>query len=584
MRKIFKLISKDFRLLTRSKTSLAILILAPILTILLIGISYNTSQNYSLEIGVFSENYGEGATSLIELVEANGFSVTKYDQIDSCIEDIKTALTNTCIHLPSELTFTDNSKKEITYYVDQSKMNLVWVITKTLQENFNLKAAELSEQIASDILSKVANTKSQITAKKIILDQSTSQAQAALSNTGTVQSELTKLDLSIPETAFNVSVSGSFGDDIGNALDEGKGKLSDAKSTVQGSNLGDDEKESVLESISEARSKLNSIENKFTGNGSSFGEITNLISSLNDELASARGKLTLAASKQTELNSKLSTINSDLSTTAKNLEDLQSTLGSIETELSSLSVTDASTVANPLVTKIETIAHEDSYMGYLFPTLIMIVVMFLSILLGTTLVMMEKHTPAYFRNFILPVRKVSFVLATYMTNLMIIFVQIAIILGAALYFLSPEILPRFPLTLLILFLASSVFTLLGMAIGYIFTSEDAGILASIFFGSLMLFFSGVIIPIETLPKLIKEIVFFNPYILCEKLLRGVFIFGSEFNSLINDLIIIIGYIILIFLFIVVYDLIASRHFYKRVAYHHHRKIRRKKARMETGKR
>jgi ABC-type polysaccharide/polyol phosphate export permease len=205
----------------------------------------------------------------------------------------------------------------------------------------------------------------------------------------------------------------------------------------------------------------------------------------------------------------------------------------------------------------------------MFPALMILVIMFSSLLLGTTLVMMEKNSPAFTRNFFVPVRKITFILATYLTNLILILVQVIVILGISWIFLgdiSKAILP----SALVLFLAASIFTFIGMAIGYLFSSEETAVLASISSGSILLFISGVIIPLESVSTLLRQVTYFNPFVIAEKLVREVFIFGSSLDSLWMDLGLLAIYALVLFLLILVIESLMHKQLFNKFFHHHHK--------------
>ena len=145
----------------------------------------------------------------------------------------------------------------------------------------------------------------------------------------------------------------------------------------------------------------------------------------------------------------------------------------------------------------------------MFPALLVLVVMFSSLLLGTTLVMMEKNSPAFFRNYFLPLRKGTFVISTFLTILLITLVQVIIILGVSIGFLKESPANMLPIAGVLL-LSSSVFSFMGMGIGYTFRSEETGTLASISTGSLLLFLSGVVLPVESISPAIRGSHFSQP--------------------------------------------------------------------------
>lgn len=561
MKNVYYLIKKNLKILIRSKSSALIVIFAPLILILLIGFAYNTSQT-GLNIGVYSPQFTEEISSFLNSLPEEEYKIIKYDNSEECVEDIKLGFTHTCLVLPENFQIQDNSKKEITFYIDQSKINLVYLITDTLNKKFNLKSQEISQELTSGVLTKLFDTKTKIEEKSGQVDQAKTKNQQAVSQTSTIQSDLTSLDLSVPSTDHNISSLEDIREDVNEKLDE-------VISLVVSSNLNSSDKSIFKE-------KLNKISNKIVGNGSgTLEEVSSLISSLYADLNTTMIKLTAASETVSSAETQLSSLASSLNEGIAVLNAIKATLTEIHEDIVSQKVTDASTISAPLTTKIERVTAEKTHLNYMFPSLMVLAVMFISLLLGTTLVMIEKHNQAYFRNFIVPVKKIAFVFSTYLTNSLLVLIQIAVILGFSLIFLK-DIFTQLHLTALILFVSSSVFTLIGMIVGYLFTSEDTGTLASISFGALFLFVSGTILPLESMPTAIRQITHFNPFVLGEKLIREIFIFKSPFAIVFNDLLLLAGYSLILFILILIIDSLSSKHFLTKALYKHYKHVKEKK--------
>lgn len=562
MKTVYFLIKKNLKLLIRSKSSALIVILAPLMLILLIGFSYNTSQT-GLSIGIHSTSFTEEINNFLLSLQEADYKIIKYDNAQECIEDIKLGFVHTCLTLPENFQIQDNSPKEITFYIDQSKINLVYLITDTFNKKFNLKSQEISQELTSGILSKLSSTQTKIEEKSGQVDQAKAKNQEAVAQSSDIQSNLASLDLSVPSNVYNLTSLDSIKNDINN-------KISEVETLVASSELNSSEK-SIF------KTKLNQISSKVNGNGSgTLNEVSSLISSLQTDLSETKTKLTAASEKVSTANAELSAITTSLNEGIASLDVIKAVLNEIQQDLASQKITDPSTISAPLVTKIEKVTAEKTNLDYTFPSLMVLAVMFISMLLGTTLVMMEKHNQAYFRNFIVPVKKIIFVLSTYLTNSLLVLIQIAVILGFSLIFLKDSF-PHFPLTVLILFVSSSVFTLIGMAVGYLFTSEDTGALASISFGALFLFVSGTILPLESMPAAIRQITKFNPFVLGEKLIREILIFNSSFSALLNDLLLLVCYSVILFILILIIDGFASKHFLTKMLYKHQKRLQEKKS-------
>lgn len=553
---------KNLKILIRSKSSALIVIFAPLLIILILGLSYNTSEQYGLNIGVYSRSFTDDVNSFITTLQEEEFKLVKYQtSIEECVEDIKVGAIHTCISLPETFKIEDNSPKEVTFYVDPSRINLVWMIQETLKAKLNFKSQQIAESLTEDILNKMTSTKTKINEKKNELDAIKVKSSITASSASSAQSSLEKLDLSSSDTDYT-----SILNNLTEEIEIGIKGIDDAIDAVDDSSLNDTEKSEVKGELKSAKRKLITLQESTNGTGS--------LSLLVSDLTSAKNKLNTASAAVSTATTNLGTIASSLNEVAGSLSNVQNALTEMYNVLEEQKVTEAGTIAKPLVTKIEKISKEGTYLNYTFPTLLILVIMFTSLLLGTTLVMMEKNSPAFLRNFLLPVRKIVFVTSVYLTNLILTLIQIIIILGISLFFI-PNTLGSLPSIALILFISASVFTFLGMTIGYIFTSEETGMLASISLGSLLLFVSGVVLPVESVSPLVRKIINYSPFVLSEKLVREVFIFQSPLATMGFNLIILVGYALGLFVIILLAESILHKNVMNRFLKHHHKFLREK---------
>ena len=122
-----------------------------------------------------------------------------------------------------------------------------------------------------------------------------------------------------------------------------------------------------------------------------------------------------------------------------------------------------------------------------------------------------------------------------------------------------------------LLLVTTLFTFVGMIIGYWFTSEETATLAAISIGSIFLFLSNVILPLESMPAYIRNIAQFNPFVLGERLLRKTIFFGAQFSELVFELQWLGIYAAVIFILIWVSQKVSRRHFFHTVKLALHKK-------------
>jgi len=577
MKSLWLLTKKNLKLLIRSKGSALIVIFAPLLIILILGLSFNNAAKYGLNIGVYSQNFNEDANSFINTLQEQEFKIIKYTEVNQCIEDVKLGFVHTCISLPDSFKIEGNAAKEITFYIDPSKINLVWMIQQTLESKLNLKEQEIAQNIAQDMLTRMSDANTKVSTEKENINSVKQKSNTAASSADTAKSNLAKLDLAAPATSYDLSTLTTFRDTLTTSITTSTTKINSAKTALNNANISSSARSSILSLLNDAGTSVTSASSLMTnssGNGT-FVAVSEMVTGMQTDLEAAKSKLSLAAQQVSTSTKSLDQIKSTLNEGVTSLENIQKSLDEVNSKLSGQKVTDAKVVSNPLITKIEKVSPENTYLNYMFPSLIILVIMFTSLLLGTTLVMMEKTSPAFTRNFFLPIKKVTFVLATYFTNLILILIQLIIILGIAVIFLKENIyMSILPLTL-ILFLVASVFTFLGMVIGYLFSSEETAVLGSISLGSLLLFISGVILPLESVSPALRDITFFNPFVIGEKMVRETLLFSTPLSSLWMDLIVLFGYALVLFLVILIIESLMHQQIVNKFFHHHHHTQREK---------
>jgi ABC-type multidrug transport system permease subunit len=566
MKSIWLITKKNLKLLVRSKLSALIVIFAPLLIILILGLSFNTSSTLGLNIGVYSSSFTQDVESFVATLQEEDFKVVKYeDSIEECIEDIKFGFVHTCIDLPESVTIVGNDPKEITFHLDPSKINLVYVVQETLKSKFNFKSQEISQEITSNIISKLSSTRTSLDDNTNKLSSAKDTSNLVSGSSGENRESLSSLDLNAPVFNYNTSLVTGTTDSVDLAIS----KVAAALIAVDDSNLTSAEKISLTKFLDDADNKLDDVAGLLNGNEEN---VANIISSLEGQVGVLTTKLNTASSTVKSVSSSLDTSSSSLSEVTSTLSSVVESLETVHSDLQSLPTTDAGTITAPLITKVQRVGKEGTYLNYLFPSLLVLVVMFTSLLLGTTLVMMEKNSPAFLRNFFLPIKKATFIISTYLTTLILIIIQVLIILSVSLIFLQDSI-TSLPLVFFILVIGGSVFTFLGMGIGYLFTSEETGVLASISLGSIMLFLSGLILPLESVSPFLRELTFYNPFVVTEKLIREVFIFQTSVLGMGVDFLILVAYAVVLFLLILVAESILHQHIVERFMRNRHKQQR-----------
>lgn len=496
MVKIIEIIKKNIKLLIRSKSSALIVLLGPLALMLLIGLAFNTSSLFDIKIGTYSAGYSELSNSIIEKLQDEQFKVIKIENEERCIEMIKTGDLHVCTIFPKDLSLKTNDK--IVFYVDKSRINFVYIILDRISTKIATKSTELSTALTNRLLTSLNNANSKLSEKS---------------------SNILSLSASLSESKSTVT-------EVVNDLSE-----------IQpvASNFSD-----VDEEIKELEIKDNST--------SKYADLRDLIDVIESNYNSLFGTvITVRDSSKEGLENVKNKLNSNIQTT----KDVEKTIKEINDDINSIEIRDVARIVSPVTTEIKPVSADSTNLNYTFPTLVVLVLLFAGLLLASTMVVQEKESKAYFRNFITPTKDITFILGNYLSSVLIIILQLVIIF-VVMFGVSNTTISDITLlnAFIILTLLGSVFILIGMLIGYMFKSGETSNIAAISLASILLFFSNTILPIETLPSSIRGIVQFNPYIIGESALRKILLFNQGLDAVLSQIYILVGYMAL--LLIIVY--------------------------------
>lgn len=564
------LIKKNFKLLLRAKSSSLIVILGPLLVIFLVGVAFDNANTYALNLGVYSESYNDLTNSFVEALEDNDFNVERFDSEELCLTRIKQGTIHTCITFPPDMQISNEIQNQIILNVDYSKINLVWMIIDTLKSKVASRSEEISQQLTEVLLQKLDETRVEIHNRNPTIDSLKTNNQDLVDKTGAVLSKVNSMDLSldldslgISSLKTSISEQVSVSSNVQNNVELIQNKIDDIRDDLDEFNLTNDS--SLLTYLEIVEVAANTIDNQTSGNAS-WSSINNIVSTLDLGLQSVKSRLDDATSQKSAVGTDISDMNSALEQSKTQIEEVKQALDKIDASIGGIEVTKASTIVSPIQTKINPVTPEKTHLNYIFPGLIVLVIMFIGILLSSTLVMMEKHSPAYFRNLITPVRYITFFLGTYITSLITVLIQVAVILAISIIFFKSQILSNIAVTLTLLFIIATMFTFLGMLIGHLFKSEETSTLASVSIGSILLLLSDIVIPLESMPAYVLNIARFNPFVIAETALKRAIMFNASFKILANDIYFMLGFLGAFFALIYITQKFAEKQYFHKFAY------------------
>jgi ABC-type multidrug transport system permease subunit len=348
-------------------------------------------------------------------------------------------------------------------------------------------------------------------------------------------------------------------------VEEVRGGVSDKSSEISLDLVGElvnvlqnarDSLQSQRASLSQASESVGSIGSKANSASGSVPDLSSLKSSLEDAKSLAQS-LNGSSSLVSEINSAISEVDS----ASASLEDFSDDVGDIKTDsagakadisaavlsldnviasLESLEVTEAERIVSPITTEIKSVVDESTNWSFVFPTLLALMVLFGSTVLSSVLALRDKQSRSYFRNFITPTSDFTFIVAMYVSALLILIVQLLVLFSGLAIISSVNLFGYFAVLSIVLFVSASAFIFLGILIGHLFKSEEAVILVSISVVSLMIFFSNIILPIESILGKFQVVALYNPLVVSADMLRKALLFGQGIAQMTSELYILLG--------------------------------------------
>ncbi len=560
--KVLKIISKNFKLLLRSRSSSLIVILGPLVVILFAGIAFNNASTYNIKVGFYSPTYNDLTNSYINKIAAK-YPTTKYPSQESCIEDIKMGVVHTCVIFPENLGIQNNVSNDLVFYADYSRINLVYSVIETISSSISQRSSEISSDLTSILVTKLDYVRKEVSAKQANLDNLTTQNSNIKTQTSTVSSKISKIDTSFNVDDYKVNdlrgqISSQLSS-IGGSAASAKLKINDAKDRVAAINTSS--VSAIISSLDSAIESLNSITAATNSSTSNTSSVSSMLNNIETKLASAKSQLNSIAATKTETLATINEINSLLDSSKQQIDILKASFEDIKKSIDSIQVTNVENIVNPVTTRISPVASEKTHLDYLFPSLIVLIIMIVSLLLATILVQMEKSSRAFFRNFITPTLDITFFTGTFITVFIVLSIQLAIILGVSTYYFKLISVGSLPELIFILTIVVSFFTVVGMYIGYLFNSIETATLASVSAGSVLLFLSSLILPMESMPAYVLQIAKYNPFVISDTSIRKVVLFATPLQNMRIDISLMAGYCILVFLAVFVQMKLIRKRFY-----------------------
>ncbi len=570
--KLLQVIIKNFKLLIRSKASAFTVLIGPLLIILLVSLAFSTKNTYELSIGyVNPANHANLANntinnitnvpnvranntinnltaSFVDTLKQSKYYVQEFPDEQSCVKKIEEGVVHTCIIFPANFKISNEQRNEIRFLVDYSRINLVYKVIGTVSDILNIGSEEVSYSLTQTLLSRINSTvkdlRQDLTAtdglsQKLSLLMLDLQDAKAKSEAMTFESGSLSLGNIGDATA-------SLNESIVSLIYQGGALINQSEELLN--ELGSYENVTDIRGdFEKLRDDILTMHNT-TSDRLSELEVSIVVAS--DSLSNLEANLENNKQLNQATQQKLDSAKNNLALIQASVLDLKKALDKTRQSLEGIAITQAETIVSPVNTKIEPVVPESSKLTFTFPYLLVLVIMFVALLLSSNIVIFEKSSKSFFRNHISPTRQEFFIISTFITSLIVVLFQTIIILGLANYFMHIPLFKNFISTIMLVFVASAFFIVLGMAIGYLFSTQEAAIMGSLIIGSVFLFISNMVIPLESFAPWLSNIISYNPFVLSSELLRKSLLFEISIKESIPTLLLLGGAAIIIFILIV----------------------------------
>jgi ABC-2 type transport system permease protein len=562
--KTIKLIAKNFKTLMRAKSAALIILLGPLLIMVIAGIAFNNADPFDLNLGIYAPEQTETSV-LFTTALSEQYRVMRFEDATECRRAVQGGQQHACIVYPESFMIEQGRVNDVEIYVDTSRANVVDVVEQSLAEIISQQRGKISSDLTQTLVDTIDNTATDLTEYRAVhIARLRGQAanlssaitaigdQARTLNLSYDPDEMTleAVDVIVTNIDLQASEVREGAEDIATELHNFADDILDMNISGRANAAAEDAKESAED-----------IEDVLTSDTDQISELQDdlmhVLRRAQDNLAAVRSQLDSAQSTNTEVLRGLDTQRQQATLLSGTVDDLDAALNGSIAQLRGVEITDIASIVHRITITPRTVVGNVSKLNYLFPSLMMLVIMFVSIMLACTLIIMEKLSPARFRIFMTPIKDTGFILSTLLTVLIIVLLQIVVISLVAQYGFNIDVIPNFLNVFLVLLCAALIFIFLGMCVGYLFITEHTAILGGISISSLFLLISDLILPLESMPHAMQAVIAKTPFVLGTNVLRQTVIFGADLPAIMPGFFYLVLYAVALFILIIVVQKIAK---------------------------
>ena len=560
----------------RNWKSVALLLALPLVLISALFLSFNPDGLQKVSIGyVYDENVTLDA-SVIENAFSGFARLQKYSSFEICKRNLAAYKEYACIVAKG------SSPVVLTIHYDNTREPVIWEILERTKQTISVIERSQSTDVASDFLSKFQRAEERLTvydAELVRTDTTLSQVITQLeSRSRELVSERQSLDTTMSNLAQDISDGrrelSSARQDIISARDRTLSATYQAQNAV--ALIPSTNETSYVRSL--AISEVQKVQQEASSlSSNALNSISRAESRLIEyEDARYRGEQTSIrlASLTTELNVAITNLRAYRTT----IQNTRTELAAIRADLGSLNSVDATTLVEPVkleqeptyipIVSLEEIPEELQsgdgvsfiLLQTMFPSMLVLVLLFLSLLIGAFVCLQQINSTAYVR---IRLAKSTFLLDTiaiFFSAVTIVTLPALVVMALGAIIFKLPILASFSTLFVLVALFISTFVLTGMLLAYLFKSESISLMVSTFVLVFIVFLTGILLPIERMHPIVSTISHLSSSTIFLETFKQVVFYGAQghWNDIIIDVPIIILSIQVMLISIIVLGVKAVR--------------------------
>lgn len=542
------------KVLFRQKFVALLLVLVPVVLLLVAGFSFDHSDSLKVRVGVFSPAFNSVSDSFISSLEKGSFVVSKEQNLSLCVDKVRLGVEHACISLSKDFAFGREGRNEVEFYVDYSRANVVWMVLDAVNAQVSERSKEQSLSVVARVLKTVDDARAGVKAQQSSLSSSVSENDVASRGISDAKSSFDAIDASYNASSLNLSVAFNISSSLQSLFvntttvaDASLAQLQVALASLGGvasasNNSG------ISESVAATSSQVNSIRFLLVQNRNLSAvdalALNDSLASISAEISLLQKKLDVASLSKDSGNARLGVAKVSLDKSAIALADVQKTLSSLDNSLTGLGVVTSGDIVAPIKTNVKPLVAERRYLSVLFPVLALLVILFSSCLLGALVIVAERTSPAYFRNFLSPRSEFAKLGSSFSVAFVVLLVQVILVfvLAAVAFKVYPSLHSILSVVLVVV-LSIVLFTLVGMIFGLFFGRESGALLGSLGFALFSVLASDIVLPIDNVAPIFANIVSWLPFNLSLDVLRKALVLNVSFVGVQFEFFVLLIYVL-----------------------------------------